>query len=94
MGNISKRPISMSAVSTKVDKLEYIEKFCVGPTFARPGPILLNAASTAEKFVVKSKLSMLIINTETAKIARYAAMKTFTARTTSCSIGLPFIVIT
>ena len=29
-------------------------KFCVGPTSSSPGPILLNVAATAVKFVVRS----------------------------------------
>ena len=41
-----------------MEKGEKMEKFCVGPTISKPGPMLFNVAATAVKFVVKLKLSM------------------------------------
>ena len=61
IGKISSLPISISNIKTVVERGEYIEKLHTGPTFARPGPMLLIAEITAVKLVVKSKLSMLII---------------------------------
>ena len=69
IGKISNLPIIISKVITIFDKSENIEKFCVGPTLASPGPILLRVATVAVKFVVKSKLSRLIMSKDTAKIA-------------------------
>ena len=62
IGKISKRPTNIAKLITRVDSGEKMEKFCVGPTAAKPGPILLRVAAIAVKFVVKSKLSKLIIN--------------------------------
>ena len=36
-----------------------MEKFDVGPTTEKPGPTLLKLVATAEKVVIKSKLSRL-----------------------------------
>ena len=68
MGKSSSLPASMSKVRIKVEKLEKEEKFWVGPTASSPGPILFKVAATAEKFVIKSKLSMAMSRTENAKI--------------------------
>jgi len=46
-----------------------MEKFCVGPTRERPGPILLMVEATAVKFVIASKLSNVIIKRDNVKIA-------------------------
>ena len=69
MGKISSLPASISKVSTNVEKFEYTEKFWVGPTISRPGPILLNVAATAEKLVIRSKSSTAMRSTENAKIS-------------------------
>ena len=66
IGRISSLPASISKVRTILLKSEYALKLQVGPTAARPGPMLLKVAATAEKFVVKSKSSAHAIrNTET-----------------------------
>lgn len=64
MGNSSKRPASISNIRTYFEKLEKTEKFCVGPTISKPGPMLFSVAATAVKLVVKLKLSILIISRE------------------------------
>ena len=51
--------------------LEYAEKFDIGPTIESPGPILFMQVSVAEKFVVKSKPSIEIINSVIAKTTAY-----------------------
>ena len=63
-GKISSLPANISKISTHLEKWENNPKFCVGPTISRPGPILLKVAATAVKFVVRSKLSMLISKTD------------------------------
>ena len=57
MGNISSLPKSIAIDNTIFEKGEYAAKFDVGPTAARPGPILLKQAAVAVKFVSKSKAS-------------------------------------
>ena len=42
----------MSNISTIFESGENIEKFPVGPTSSRPGPILLNVAATAVNVVI------------------------------------------
>lgn len=64
MGNSSKRPASISNIRTYLEKLEKMEKFCVGPTISKPGPILFNVAATAVKLVVKLNSSILISSKE------------------------------
>ena len=66
--------------------------YYVGPTPAKPGPMLFMVAATAVKLVVKSILSMLIARSEKANITRYDTINTFTARTVSCSMFLPSIL--
>lgn len=55
MGNSSKRPASISKISTSFEPSEKIEKFCVGPTSSKPGHILFRVAATPVKLVIKSK---------------------------------------
>ena len=54
----------MSIIITIFEKLEKIEKFCVGPTSSIPGPILLSVAAIAVKLVVKSYPSSPISSTD------------------------------
>ena len=67
-GNSSRRPASMSKIRTSLEKSENMEKFPLGPTRERPGPMLLSVAATAEKLVIRSKLFSAISNMEKAKI--------------------------
>ena len=50
MGKISRRPNSISIVRITLEKALYAAKELVGPTSARPGPMLLKQANTAEMF--------------------------------------------
>ena len=88
LGKISNRPTSMSKIRTSLLQLEKTEKFPVGPTSERPGPTLLMAVVTAVKFVTASRFSKLSNTTDAAKIKKYAAAYTLTARTTPCGTGL------
>ena len=74
IGKISNRPISISIDNTSLAKIEYPEKLLIGPTELKPGPILLNVAVTAEKFVSKSNPSKLTISKERINITKYAAI--------------------
>ena len=47
-----------------------IDKFLVGPTPSRPGPILFKVEATAVKFVVRLKLSTLIKRVETSRMKK------------------------
>ena len=49
----SRRPAIIVSARTMVLKLEYMPKFCVGPTSARPGPTLLKHDKLAVKLVTK-----------------------------------------
>ena len=79
-------------VRTIFEKYENSEKLQVGPTFERPGPTFPRVVRTEVKLVAKSKLLRLIRRKDIIKIAMYAAIKTFTALTVSCSMGRPFIL--
>ena len=57
MGKISRRPTSMSKDSSSLDHQEKAEKFPMGPTTSRPGPMLLMHAVRAVKVVTMSKPS-------------------------------------
>lgn len=74
-GKISSLPASISKISTHFARGENREKFPVGPTSSRPGPILFKVAATAVKLVVKSYASSPSIRTEPAKIKIYTAIK-------------------
>lgn len=50
----SRRPAIIVNAKTRVLKLEYMLKFCVGPTDDNPGPTLLRHESVAVKLVTKS----------------------------------------
>ena len=88
IGKISSRPTSISKISTSLLQFEKTEKFPVGPTSDNPGPTLFMAVVTAVKLVTASKFSKLSSTTDAAKIKKYAAAYTLTARTTSCGTGL------
>lgn len=68
IGYISNLPANMSSISTIFDNTENCAKLPVGPTTLSPGPILLNVAATDVKLVTASKLSKLIIKSETINI--------------------------
>lgn len=91
IGNNSSLPASISKQSTILESGVYAPKFCVGPTPARPGPILLSVAAIAVKFVSKSKLSKLIIIKDKKKIIAYVHKNTLADRSTVCSIFFPSI---
>ena len=74
MGKISSLPISIIIEKVIFERFENSEKFMVGPTLLRPGPILFIVVATAVKLVAKSKLSRLIIKSETTKIAKKEAV--------------------
>ena len=93
IGNNSKRPANISNINTYFEKGEKCAKFCVGPTISRPGPMLFIVAATAVKFVIKSFSYKEIKNTERINKERNVTKYTFVARMTSCSIGLPSILI-
>ena len=57
IGISSRRPASISNVSTSFEGIEKKPKFAAGPTSPRPGPTLFIAADTAVNFVVKSQFS-------------------------------------
>ena len=83
MGNNSKRPASISNISTYLENVEYMEKLQVGPTISSPGPILFRVAAIAVKLVVKSKLSMLISSSDIKYTIKYTAINTLVERITS-----------
>ena len=57
IGKSSSLPASISMIRTILVGSEKNAKFCVGPTPSSPGPILLRAANTDVKFVIRSWLS-------------------------------------
>ena len=67
IGKTSSLPISISIVITSFDKIENSEKFPVGPTLPKPGPILLIVATIAVNVVAGSKPSSETISVETTK---------------------------
>lgn len=78
IGNSSRRPASISNISTNLDKIEKPPKLQVGPTAPSPGPMLFKVAATAVKFDVKSKLSRLTISTDAAYRKKYVIKYAFT----------------
>ena len=70
IGKSSSLPASISKISTIFEKSEKNQKFCVGPTALRPGPILLIVVSVAVKLVVESYPLKERRNTDTAKSDR------------------------
>ncbi len=92
-GNNSKRPASISNIITSLEKSLKNPKLQSGPTIESPGPILLIVAATAVKFVTRSCPSKDMAKTETTKIIINVIKYTLIERTTSCSIGLPSILI-
>ena len=69
MGKISSLPTNILNDNISFERGENSEKFSAGPTAFRPGPTLFIVVAIAVKFVVKSKLSMLIANKVTMNIA-------------------------
>ena len=53
IGKSSSLPASILKQRTSLESGEKREKFCVGPTASRPGPMLFIVAATAVKLVVK-----------------------------------------
>ena len=68
IGNSSRRPASMSNIRIYLLMGLKIPKLQVGPTLESPGPMLFKVAAIAVKFVVRSKLSMLMSSRDTEKI--------------------------
>lgn len=92
-GNNSSLPANISNIRIILEKMLKCPKFCVGPTRARPGPILLIVAITAVKFVTKSLPSKEMAKMDREKIIIKVIKKTLIERTTSCSTGFPSILI-
>lgn len=72
IGNISRRPASISKQNTSLESPENFAKFSVGPTSEIPGPTLLSVVSTELNVVEKSKLFSDTMRTDTTKISIYA----------------------
>src|SRR5699024_191805 len=68
MGNSSRRPASMSKLSSHLHQGEKSAKEPMGPTISRPGPTLLKQVATAVKVVMRSKPSNESATTDPAKI--------------------------
>ena len=68
MGKISRRPASISKISTSLAGSAKPLKFRMGPTSSRPGPMLFMVAATAVKFVTMSKPLRLMSKKEVIKI--------------------------
>ena len=82
-GKISSLPASISNVRTSLEKQENMEKFPFGLTSSKPGPMLLMVAATAVKFVIRSKSSNAMRNTDPEKISTNTIKKILVERTTS-----------
>ena len=67
-GKISRRPASMSKIITSFAGFVKLPKFIMGPTCARPGPMLFKVAAMAVKFVTISKPSRLMRKKDAAKM--------------------------
>ena len=93
MGNSSSRPASISKISTHLLKSLKKLKLQVGPTWFRPGPMLLIVAATAVKLVTRSRPSKDSRKRDSANTVVKAIKYTLVDRTTSCSMGLPSILI-
>ena len=70
----------MSKDSSSLDHQEKAEKFPMGPTTSRPGPMLLMQAVRAVKVVTMSKPSRLSSRKETVNTRRYTVRKRWTLR--------------
>ncbi len=68
IGKISSLPINISRERIAFEKDEKPEKFEVGPTQFKPGPIFDKHEMTAVKFVSRLKLSKLIKSIEAKSI--------------------------
>lgn len=66
-GRSSRRPASIAKLNTSLEKFENPAKVDIGPTPARPGPILLSVAATAVKLVTRSLPSIVTSNRQTTK---------------------------
>lgn len=71
IGKHSNLPSSISILRTILDRFEKNEKFSVGPTFSKPGPILFIQVVTAVNDVEKSTLFKDINSNDTKKNPRY-----------------------
>ena len=58
MGKISNRPANMQKIMINLEKILKFANVQVGPTAARPGPILLKVAKMAVRLVSKPKPSI------------------------------------
>lgn len=76
IGKISRRPASMSKIITSFAGFVKLPKFIMGPTCARPGPMLFKVAAMAVKFVTISKPSRLMSRKDTTKMKKYAPINT------------------
>ena len=83
----------MSNIRTSFAGSEKMPKFLDGPTSSSPGPMLLNVAATAVKFVIRSSPSNARRNTDSENSNVYATINTLIDRTTSCSTTFPSILI-
>ena len=68
MGNSSRRPASISKISTHLLKSVMCAKDAVGPTRERPGPMLLMVAATAVKVDEAAKFINYWVNDEEANL--------------------------
>lgn len=82
-------PASMSKIITSFAGFVKLPKFIMGPTCARPGPMLFKVAAMAVKFVTISKPSRLMSRKETTKMKKYAPINTLVVRMVSWLSSLP-----
>ena len=78
IGKISSRPTSISNDNSSFEAGENAEKFPVGPTMPKPGPILLIHALKAVNVEIKSKPSSDNSKYDATKIMRYTAINVWT----------------
>ena len=71
MGKISNRPASISKLSSSLANGAKAEKFPVGPTMPKPGPMLLIQALSAVKVDSRSKPFRLSSSQDTAYSSIY-----------------------
>lgn len=71
IGNISKRPTSISNDKTSFEIHDKLEKFPVGPTIPKPGPTLLIHVATDENAEVKSIFCKAIIKKDAQNMIKY-----------------------
>ena len=71
IGNSSRRPASISKISTIFDSGDINPKFAVGPTSSSPGPMLFIVATTDVNVVIRSFPSRLMSRREAMKSTVY-----------------------